>query len=774
MAMRPLAPTAILMITLAALAGAASPAAAQGWIEPRPGHQGVGVIKLRTSVMVRVTDRIATIEVEEWFRNDGHERFGEGDYLYPLPGEAVFGNFSLFQGDQELRGETMDAEKARAIYLEIVRRKKDPALIELVGHGMIRARVFPITPGETRKITLRYTQVLERAGDAMQFRYAAGGAYIGQATPIRHDPPAIRPGRDPERDRAVRDQALQRDRDSLPPLTFTLVAEEGNRYRGAFSPTHEVRVTRDRGRMEVRPANDLRGDFALFLPFAERPVGLSLVTHRPSGEDGFFMLTLSPGEASLSRVPRDITAVVDVSGSMSGEKMEQARGALRQLLGTLDRGDRFRLIRFSSSVSTYERAWTVATPANVSHALAWIDELRAEGGTNISGALEEAFRAVSPETRLPVIVFVTDGLPSAGETDPEAIAKLAEAAAGRARVFAFGVGYDVNTYLLDRLGSAGRGGAQYVKPGENMEMALGTLATKIRHPVLADLEIGDSPVHIEDVYPRRLPDLFAGQDLVIVGRYRAGSRDVRGELRIEGRREGRAERYALDVSFPDHETRNDYLPRLWASRKIGVLQQEIRLNGGNAELVEEIRATALRYGLLSEYTSYLVLEPQMADVAAGARLRLDEVVVTGAASPPPMPGQSTGQVAVRNAELSRQSRDAKSIAEVEAAQNAAEDVMGRDADRATIRQLAGRMFVERDGEWKDVSLRDDARTVTIEAFGDAYFELLRRMPELEAYWKEFDAVTVMGRDVAIRVANVGATRMSGAELDRLVREFRGI
>jgi Ca-activated chloride channel family protein len=485
------------------------------------------------------------------------------------------------------------------------------------------------------------------------------------------------------------------------------------------------------------------------------------------------MLTLSPGEASLSRVPRDITAVVDVSGSMSGEKIEQARAALRQLLGTLDRGDRFRLIRFSSSVSTYERAWTVATPANVNQALAWIDELRAEGGTNISGALEEAFRAVSPETRLPVIVFVTDGLPSAGETDPEAIAKLAEAAAGRARVFAFGVGYDVNTYLLDRLGSAGRGGAQYVKPGENMEMALGTLATKIRHPVLADLEIGDSPVHIEDVYPRRLPDLFAGQDLVIVGRYRAGSRDVQGELRIEGRREGRVERYALDVSFPDHETRNDYLPRLWASRKIGVLQQEIRLNSGNAELVEEIRATALRYGLLSEYTSYLVLEPQMADVAAGASLRLDEVVVTGAASPPPMPGQATGQVAVRNAELSRQSRDAKSIAEVEAAQNAAEAVMGRDADRANIRQIAGRMFVERDGEWKDVSLRDDARTVTIEAFGDAYFELLRRLPELEAYWKEFDGVTVMGRDVAIRVANDGAARMGAAELDRLVREFRG-
>jgi Ca-activated chloride channel family protein len=750
----------------------ATPLAAQGWIEPGPGRQEHGVVKLRTSVMVRVNDRVATVEVEEWFRNDGHARFGEGDYVYPLPGEAVFGNFSLFQGDQELRGETMDAEKARKIYEEIVRRKKDPALIELVGKGMLRARVFPISPGETRRITLRYTQVLERAGDAMQFRYAAGGAYIGHATPIPRELPAVRPGRDPARDRAIRDQVLHGGHQAGSPLTFTLIAEDGNRYRDAFSPTHEVRVTRDRGRMEVRPADDMRGDFALFLPFAERPVGLTLVTHRPSGEDGFFMLTLSPGEASLERVARDITAVVDVSGSMSGEKMEQARAALRHLMGTLGRNDRFRLIRFSSMVSTYEPGWTVATPDNIEDALEWIDELRAEGGTNISGALEEAFRAVSPDTRLPVIVFMTDGLPSAGETDPEAIAKLAERTAGRARVFAFGVGYDVNTYLLDRLGMVGRGGAQYVEPGEDVEMALGALATKIQHPVLADLELGEAPVRIEEVYPRRLPDLFAGEDLVIVGRYRAGTRDVSGALGIEGTRSGRAERYAVDAEFPEHETRNDFLPKLWASRKIGVLQQEIRLNGENPELVDEIRKTALRYGLISEYTSYLVLEPSMADLAANAGLRLDEVVVTGAASPPPLPAQATGQVAVQRAEMARRSREAKSIADVDAAQNEAEQMGGRGAIAGT-RQVAGRMFVERDGEWRDVSLAADVKTVTIETFGEAYFELLKRLPELEPYWKAFDDVTIMGSSVAIRVAQSGASRMSGAELDRLVREFRG-
>ena len=162
------------LLALLAVALLAAPLGAQGWIEPRPGVARFGVVKVRAAVTVRITGRVARVEVEEWFENRGGG-LGEGDYLYPLPGEAVFSNFSLFQGEDELRGETMDANRAREIYEEIVRRKRDPALIELAGHGLVRARVFPINPGETRKITLRYSQVLARAGDALQFRYAAGG-----------------------------------------------------------------------------------------------------------------------------------------------------------------------------------------------------------------------------------------------------------------------------------------------------------------------------------------------------------------------------------------------------------------------------------------------------------------------------------------------------------------------------------------------------------------------------------------------------------------------
>lgn len=754
---------------------ATSPARGQGWIEPLPGRRDPGVVKLRTSVTVRVTDRVAQVEVEEWFRNDGRTGLGEGDYTYPLPGEAVFSNFSLFQGDQELRGETMDAERARKIYEEIVRRKKDPALIELVGHGMVRARVFPINPGETRKITMRYTQVLKRAGDALQFRYAAAGHFAGMALDGRETGPGVQRTRDPA------------------PLTFVLTAENGTMFRDAFSPTHTVRVTREDGRMRVRPEGSLSGDFALFLPFAERPVGISVAAYRPDSEDGYFMLTLSPGAAGGARVSRDITMVVDVSGSMSGEKIEQARRALNQLLGSLGREDRFRLIRFSSGVSVYRTDWTAATPAELRQAREWVDDLRAEGGTNISGALTEAFRAETSEARLPVVVFLTDGLPSAGERNPEKIAEQAGRESGRARVFAFGVGYDVNTYLLDRLGAEGRGATEYVEPGEDVEDALGVLSAKIEHPVLTDLEIAGLPVVFDEIFPRELPDLFAGEELVVFGRYHAKREEVRylggasggypsgeatGRLGITGRRNGRTERFSTEASFPEHATDNEYIARLWASRKLGVLQQEVRLNGADPELIDEIRQTALRYGLLSEYTSYLVQEPDMMFASGGgARLMVRPAT-------PPAASAQVGAASVVVAEEARRSREAKSLADVIAVQqNAAERQQAAlKADErsigigvrraATPQTVAGRTFTKQDGVWTDAGRDEKVRTVTIEPFSDAYFTLLRRLPELEAYWQAFETVEVAGRAVNIRLAKDGVKKLGMTELERVVREFR--
>lgn len=720
-------PSTLALLTLLLLAHVPA-LAGQGWIEPvRPGP-GWGIQKLRSAVAVTLSGRVATITVEEWFQNRGMG-LGEGDYHYPLPDAAAFGSFSLWQGDTELKGETMDATQARSIYEEIVRRKRDPALIELAGHGLLRARVFPINPGETRKITLRYTQILDRDGDAWRFRYAAGTG----------------PGAETSAH------------------SFRLTADSAGRFGDPYSPTHQVHSHRSDDRLEVTLADSggTSGDLDLFLPLARPQVGLSLVTHRPPGEDGYFMLLVAPGAAREAvALRRDVVAVVDVSGSMSGEKLAQAKAALEQLLGSLRAGDRFRLIAFENAVRRFATEWTPATPDTRRRAVDWVRALEAGGGTNIAGALDEAYSLPPAEGALGVVVFLTDGLPTVAEQDPERIAARAEERRGAFRVFSFGIGYDVNAYLLDRLTERARGRTEYITPGGDIERAVGTLTSRIASPVLADVALdGGDGVELYDVQPQALPDLFAGDEVVVFGRYRpAGTGDW--TLSVRGRRNGVEERFRSGPTAAGEQTRNDYIPKLWATRKAGALSREIRLHGQTPELTSALKELALRYGILTEYTSYLVQEPGM--VANGMR-RLEAVTVTAA----PAPRDQAGAAAV-----------ARSQAEAKAAEQAVvvdgEVVTGALLGRAGInptRRAGGRLFILRDSVWTDLGQGDSLPVISVAPFSDAYFALLRTMPELRPA-AALGQVLVAGRRVSVKIAAGGKESWRAGELEALVRDFR--
>jgi Ca-activated chloride channel family protein len=253
--------------------------------------------------------------------------------------------------------------------------------------------------------------------------------------------------------------------------SFRVEVADGSRFLDPFSPTHTLEVERRGERLAISVVEEIRGRLALFLPLAGDAVNLTVATHRPPGEPGYFMLTLTPERDTASVEPRDVTVVLDVSGSMSGERLEQAKAAVRHVLGSLSRVDRFRLVAFSSDVRVHSVDWRFATVDTLWHARAWVHALVADGGTNIGGALQEAFRLESPRGRLPIVLFLTDGLPSAGEQSPERLADMAEARSGRARIFAFAMGHDANTQLLDRLGQAGRGDTDCVQPGEDVGRA---------------------------------------------------------------------------------------------------------------------------------------------------------------------------------------------------------------------------------------------------------------------------------------------------------------
>jgi len=709
---------------------------AQGWIDPErpvPQVSNGPIERLRSAVQVSVSGRVARVTVEEWFRNNGPV-LNEGIYHFPLPGEAVFSSYSLWQGDQELRGEAMDAAQARSIYEAIVRQKRDPALIELAGQGLIRARVFPIGPGETRKITLKYTQLLDRAGDAWRFRYLG-----------------------------------DRNRQTAP-RSFRLEVDSAARFGDPYSPTHQVQVTRHDNRLEVTLAEGsaATGDFELLLPLARGLIGLSLMPHHPAGEDGYFMLLLAPGAAAEATVlRRDLVAVIDVSGSMSGEKIQQAKSALIQLLGTLREGDRFRLVAFSGGVRRYAQGWTGVTTDARHDAESWIRSLDAEGGTNIAGALMEAFAQAPAEQSLGVVVFLTDGQASTGETDPERIVASAEQGRGKFRVFSFGIGDDVNTYLLDRLTERARGTTEYIRPGENIERAVGALAAKVASPVLTDVTIAaGSGIELYDMQPGNLPDLFAGDEMVVFGRYR-GVGSGEWSVTVQGRRNGRQEEFRTSV----RERENDdarYIEQLWAARRAGALSREIRLRGQTRELMDALKQLALRYGILTEYTSYLVQEPNVA-----LRRQAENRVMQ---APAAAPADQAGAASVGRATRERSMADALRLEEVVVTgtvnASALDEMRRARSGINPTQRVGGRLFIMRDSTWTDLGHGDSLRVVSIAPYSEAYFALLKALPDLREAAALEPAVLVAGRRASIKIGEGGKTRWNPGELERLVRDFR--
>ena len=767
-------------LVLAAILAAPCAARAQGWIEPPPPPPGRTaplpwhVTRIATSIRATVEGRVARIEVEEQFRNTGGG-MAEGTYHYPLAGEAVFQSLSLWMGEQEMRGELMDATKARGIYEEIVRRRRDPALVTLAGHQLLRAQVFPIQPGETRKVVLRFTQILDKEGDALRWRYTLGPEERGSARP-----------------------------------EIRVTLREPARFGRPFSPTHTVQVSGDDDRT-VAITDAARGDVELFLPLRNTAAGLTVVSHAPGGEDGYFLLYVTPPDMSdTQRMGRDLTIVVDVSGSMSGPKLEQAKAAVLQMLGTLNARDRFRLISFSSGVRTFRDGFTAADVSSLESARNWATALVADGGTNIEGALREAMRRGANgnqrDGNLDVLVFLTDGVPSVGDMQPERLAALASQGSRGTRVFTIGIGTDVNTYLLERMAQDGHGAADFVPPNGNVEQTVGNLARKLRAPALVDLHVVSSPARIVSIEPVRMPDLFAGQELVVLGRYQGSGS---GPLVIEGTRDGQTVRVATPVVFAAHESDHEYVSTLWAARRIGALTRTMRLEGSTPERIEEIKALALRHGIVTEYTAYLVQEPVVASnntpaprddearrrgtsqAAAApdqsgtlqvtkrlreAPLRLESVVVTGgvAAAPPEAKAQ-TGQGAFDAAQTSADMISAGSVSSARKASARAQDRsvdMTAPAGSGQQRVVGSRRYEQQGTQWKDLG-QQSQRVVNVEAYSAAYFALLTALPELRDAAALGDDVLIAGRKVSIRIQRVGQATMASSEVSQVAKDFRG-
>ena len=775
--------------SLAVLLAMSAPIAleAQGVIIPRPCTEtrpcpipGPGVIQ-RTSSQVRVelSDRVLRYQVTETFRNRGG-MLGEADYIFPMPAGAAFEALELEIDGEMVSGETMAADQARRIYEDIVRRSRDPALVEYMGRGMLRTRIFPFRPGEEKRVVVRFQAVAEREGSTLRVDYLRGTGPRAEVVPIPLPHPVPLPAPRPRiiEEDAARPGATQGRGEESGNL-FTLVYPNRDEYGNPYSPTHELRVNDRGGRREVTAIGDAP-QVTILLPLRRATAAsVTMLPYAPGGEDGFALITVTPPAVTPRTTPRDLTFVVDVSGSMRGQKMEQARAAGRQMLASLGSQDRFRIIDFSTDVRTFASGFTPATRRNIDEALRYIDNLRPDGSTNISGALEEALDTAVDDSRMPIVFFVTDGEPTVGERNADRIAALAARLRGRARVFTFGVGSDVNATLVEQLALDGRGTAQFVRPDESVERAVSLVATRITSPVVTDVRVRAEGIRLTRMHPTLPADIFAGQDLILFARFTG---DGDGRIIVEGRTAAGPVTWTERVRFPDRERRNSFVARLWAAQRAGWLSAERRRNGASPELDNELRELGTRYGIPTELSSYLVLEPGMQApvrrLGAG-NAQLDQVVVTGAASAADARrdrGAAGGREvpAAAPAPAVEGKKESFEMAKAAAAQRAATtlsalDSVSADFSSAAVRRVGTRTFTLTAAAWTDSRYAPTMRTVRVKPYSAAYFAVLGRVEELRAPFALMGkdgtpGVIVAGRTVAVAVVADGVETLDAREL----------
>ncbi len=564
------------------------PLLSQGLIIPEPPLPPVlvGRAHLQANslwVDVQVVGMQAVTHLKQEFENPT-DRPVEGYYVLPLPEGSPITDFSMKINGQKVKGELLDAKKARQLYEDILRKYRDPALLEYLGRGLLKLSIFPIPPRGRQLIEITYArEMLPSQSGMMEYRL-----------PLSSQPAA-----------------------HLKELVIGVNVETQRDIRSIYSPTHPLEVKREnsrhyKGSLEMEDVG-LHGPFVFYVFLGKGALDAQLLSWKKTGEDGFFLLSLDPASENIPLAPKDVVFVLDASGSMRGEKMEQARRGLQLCIEQLQPKDRFEIVRFSTEAESLFGETVPADGAHLAKAKDYIAALEPIGGTNMEEALQRALHLAkaSADAKRPLyVVLITDGKPTIGETDDQALVdKLLKTNDLHTRIFTIGVGSELNARLLDRLTEKTRGFRTYVYEGEKLDVKLADFMQKVAAPVLTDLSLEmRGGVKFHELYPKALPDLFRGSSLILLGRYAGHGKAT---LLLHGKRSGKEHTYEFELNFPAEEQRYEFIPSLWAARAVGYLLEQIRLHGEDEELIGEVVRLSKRYGIITPYTSYLILEDEI-------------------------------------------------------------------------------------------------------------------------------------------------------------------
>jgi Ca-activated chloride channel homolog len=702
-------------------------AVADGMIIPMPPHPGEPFppslsIKYH-HVDIKIDNQIAQTTVDQVFINNYHRDI-EGTYIFPMPEEISISKFSMFVGGEEIKGKILDRNEARRVYEDIVRRKKDPALLEYFNDGMFKASVYPIPAhGETR-IKLYYSEILKANGGICGYRYTLNTEKFSK--------------------------------DPLQSVKLTVELNSNQLIKSIYSPSHDVKIEKENDHHarityveeNTRPDKD----FLLYYTVSEKEIGFNLLPYQDEDHQGYFLAMISPQvEVSADKTSsKNIIFILDTSGSMSGEKIKQAKNALTFCLNSLNEQDQFNIIDFDDEIKSFRNSLVRADHLNIQSALSFVDRCEADGGTNINDALRTALKQIEGNGRASFIIFLTDGLPTVGETDINRILENVKRANHSTRIFVFGVGYDVNTRLLDRLAQDNHATSDYIRPSEDIEVKVSSFYNKVSHPILTDAKLSFGDVEAYDFYPKELPDIFKGSQLIVVGKYRNGGPTL---VTLSGSTQGSPRRLTYEVDFSSND-KNDFIPRLWATRRIGYLIDQLRLHGENKELVDEVVRLSKKYGIITEYTSFLV--------DADYRLAADELAPQAGSVMRESMKKEVGAGAVN------QSKSIQAYSMAPVVPQSYLDAEGKEQRTTNVVQTGTRTFFNKNGLWVDTEYEGKIEPIKVKRFSEAYFQLLDKVPEVGKYLALGDEVIFLVNGKAIHVSDEGKSEFTLSELNSLL------
>ena len=551
----------------------------------------------RYYINISVNNQLAITKIDQTFTNP-NDFDVDGFYIFPVTDDVEFSNFTLSIDGKPLTGELLSKEESRMHYESMVREGNYTGFSEHLGTCAFLADVPRIPANSEVHIQFEYSQIVHSENNLAKYTYPLSLA--------------------------------KSETGRIANLLVEMEIGSDSELGTIYSPTHEVTINRkDDKHANIRYEGkniDPDDNFECYYSVSEENFGITLFTHRADeDEDGYFMLLVSPKYEveKTDVIKKDFIFVLDHSSSMARNKIEQAKEALRYCVRNLNDGDRFNLILFNTDITSLadrlnrREEWGGGErghgSAILSHklidvedgreeALAFIDGIEARGGTNINKALLTALVEKPDPNRPRIIVFLTDGCPTAGVTNESRILyNVAQANRNQSRIFVFGVGRDVNFRLLHKMAADNGGTRNHVKPNDDIEIAVSSLFRKMNEPVLVDVTLDFGQVIVKELAPRNLPDMFREEQLTLLGRYESHGDTV---LKLQGNIGNEPQEFSKNVHFAEIEKDNDFLPHIWAQRRIADLVDEAALNGVSGELHNEIERLSMEYGVETPHTRF--------------------------------------------------------------------------------------------------------------------------------------------------------------------------